>query len=474
MTLFNGNYFGALFYTPGYFAASDAFVAPCASPTLADAQAALASRLNDPTFIRWTSTECTTYIREAIRTWSAWTQYWRARGVSTALTMNAPFLDLPTAFPFYRAMTVSTWEIVQDLQYALLEPPAPGGTWTGTQQFTLEQLTRAIERRRDQFLRETGAVVTRTVTYFPAVPSSGWIPLPACTLHVRRAAWRVQSSQTILPLARTDTWAADHFAPRWPQSAVADASPKGYATSATPPLTLQVIPPPAAAGTLDLISIDAGDTIDPSVNAILGVPDDLAWVVKYGALADLLSGDGLALDPQRQAYCEQRWAQGIQIARTQPVVLSARINNAIIPTAAITDADSYAPTWQMVAGVPRRLLLVGQNLVGIWPPPNAAGPYLLLVDLVRNAPMPSLPTDPIDVPDDVYDSILDLAQHAALFKEGPGQVELALSLLERAARNAGVDLQLQQAEQPSRRPIIGQQAQNAAVKPRELPMVPVE
>jgi hypothetical protein len=43
--------------------------------------------------------------------------------------------------------------LVLDLQYILLEPSA--AVWAGTDQFTLEQVSNAIQRRRDRF-RETG------------------------------------------------------------------------------------------------------------------------------------------------------------------------------------------------------------------------------------------------------------------------------------------------------------------------------
>lgn len=439
---------------------------PYTQPTLAEAQADLASRLNDATNVRWPVAELTAYLREALRTWSAWTAHWRAQG-SFATTMLDAFYDLPTEIPLLRGYTVTTWEIVADLQYALLEPAAAGGTWTGTDQFTLAQLSSAVQRRRDQFLRETGCVVTQAEWPFVAVAASGRLDLDESILIVRRAAWR-GASTVLYPLLVTDEWAGAHYQPAWGQST---EPPQAYSVSVTPPLTLQLIPPAPALtdGTLDLVSINKGAAIDPTVSALLGIPDDFAWAVKFGALADLLNGDGLALDPSRAAYCESRWQQGIDLARAYAVVLNAQISdNSTSPAVgvpcrvgALSDADRYQPTWQLVADEPQEILLAGGNLVAVNPPPGAlGGPWTITLDLVQNAPVPTVAGDLLQISQDVYDSILDIAQHLALFKEGPGQLEMATALLERAARAAHVDLRLQQASQPSRTGLIGQTQQD--------------
>lgn len=438
---------------------------PYTAPTFAAAKTALASRLNDPGKVRWIDAELGAYVREALRTWNAWTSHFRDQG-SFVTTMNQAFYDLPTVIPTQRGYTVTNWELIADLQYALLEPAAAGGTWTGTDQFTLAQLSGAVQGVRDQFLRETGAVLSRTETVYAAPPASGRIALDEAVSVVRRAAWRPTASQLLQPLLRTDEWAATHFKPAWPQSTEA---PMAYSVSATPPLTLQVIPPPAGEGTLDLVSINQGATIDPLVSSLLGIPDDWAWVIKYGALAELLQHDGLALDPQRGAYCEARYAQGVESARAAAVVLDGRINDVTCQIGSLADADSYSPLWQLLGGVPNSLLLAGQNLLASWPPPGGTGgPWTITLDVVSNAPVPSADGDILQIGQDVYDTILDLAQHTALLKEGPGQLDMATALLDRVTLAAGVELKIQQASQPSRGPLMGQQAQDRRAVQEQL------
>jgi hypothetical protein len=438
---------------------------PYSQPTFAEAVIALSSRLNDPLNVRWLVPECQGYLIEALRTWNAWTAHWRDQGSFVAI-MAQPFYDLPTVIPTLRGMTVTNWDLVADLQAALLEPQAPGGTWTGTDQFTLEQLTLAIQRRRDQFLRETGAVLTRTETFYAAAVATGRYALDEHVSIVRRAAWRDATTQILYPLLVTDEWAGTHYQPTWPLSA---QPPQAYSVSVVPPLTLQLIPSGPGAGTLDLVAIETGDTLDPLVESVLGIPDDFAHVVKFGALADLLHGDGLALDPLRAAYCEQRWTQGCEQARSASVVLAARIGELdeepalAVPCriGSLSDADRYAPTWQLVPSIPREVLVASQNLIALSPPPGGAGgPDAIFLDVVRNAPVPTADDDILQIGQDVYDSILDIAQHLAVFKEGPGQLELAMALIDRAARAAGITLRLQQASQPARAPLVGQTQQD--------------
>lgn len=442
---------------------------PYTAPTLTEAQTALASRLNDPGFIRWTQAECAVYLREALRTWGAWTAHWR-EGATFPTVMFEPFYDLPTVLPTLRGQTVSNYDLAREIQYHLIEPPTPS-VWTGTDQFTLDQIYTALTRRRDQFLQATGAVLTRTQTPYAGLPASGRIDLDESVLTVRRAAWRPDATQFIRPLIRTDEWGADHYSPAW----TAQPGPPGaYSTSITPPLVLQLFPPPSGDGVLDLVSVSRGTLLDASAEVSAGVPNDWSWVVKWGALADLMQGDGLALDPQRAQYCESRWAQGVEMASKASVVLSARVNGIPVRTVPLTDADSYSPTWQLLGNVPKALVLAGQTLVGTWPPPGATGgPWTVDVEVVRNAPVPVLGTDVLQVGADLYDTILDLAQHLALFKEGPGQVELSMALLNRAASAAGVKLGIQQGSQPSRSPLLGQTRVDEYAEPRTLDPVEI-
>lgn len=441
---------------------------PYTAPTLAQAQAALAARLSDSGFTFWSAAELTVYLQEALRTWSCWTSHWRGRAAFPCV-QNQPFYDLQTVLASLRPMTVTNHDMVQAIEYALLEPPTPT-QWTGTAQFTLAQVSEAIAGRRDAFRQQTGMVVSYAETAVAVPDASGRIDLDETVLSVRRAAWRVTATGVLQPLRLTDEWSLNAYSRTWPTST---QPPSMYSVTATPPITIQVAPPPAGAGTLALVSVDRGDPFTvPATSGLLGIPDDWAWVVKYGALADLLQRDGLALDPERAAYCQQRWEQGIALARVAPVILDARIDGNVVRVGTLAAADAYNPLWQLLMGVPREVATAGQTLLATIPVAN--GNQTVTLDVVRCAPVPTAAGDVLQVGADIYDSVLDIAQHVALFKQGAAQLRGGLQLLERAASAANVDLGLQQAQQPARAPALAQNRTDAYQQPRELPPVEVE
>jgi len=71
---------------------------------------------------------------------------------------NVAFYDLPTQFPTLLARTHTDRDLILEMQYMLLEPPdTVGWTWKGTDMFTLDELAKALERRRNQFWRRQRA-----------------------------------------------------------------------------------------------------------------------------------------------------------------------------------------------------------------------------------------------------------------------------------------------------------------------------
>lgn len=434
------------------------------APTLAQAQTDVSLRLGDPTFVHWTAAEVTRYLVEALRTWNALTQTQRSRGTFVP-TLGAPFYDLPTVLPTLRSYTVTDRQVITDLEYALMEPPTPTA-WTGTEQFTLAELTAALQRRRDQFLKETGAVVTReTSVVTPDV--NGRVPLPADVITIRRAAW-MNAAGTVVPLHREDEWAMTTFARATRQTPTDPTKvwPVGYSVGVTPPLTVQLGPPPLVQGTLDLLSVVNGAVLNPVTPVLLGIPDDWSWVVKWGALADLLGKDGLAFDPNRAAYCQARWQQGVQLATAASVVLDAELAGASTRLVSVHETDTYRRSWQTTPDVPVNVITVGQNLVGLVPPPSAGGLGAVTLDLVVNMPVPVVGTDVLAIDVQNYDVLLDYVEHLAQFKEGPGQVDAAMALYDRFAKAAGVTVSLNTASVPNRPALFQQSVQDVRVKPR--------
>ena len=393
---------------------------------------ALASRLDDTANVFWTDAELKRWTLEALRTWQAFTSFWRVRNQFT-LTPNQPFYDLTVELPAELGMTLKDQDIVTDLQFALLEP-ATGNSWTGTEMFTLADLTGAIQRRRDQFLYETGMILTHSVINVPPQPI-GRVPVIDSVIDVKRAAWIQTLPLTdTVPLWRNDEWSYNAFLSGWNLS---PGVPQSYSILAPPPLTLQLSPPPLDKGQLDLLTVNAGATLDPTVGVLLGVPDNFAWLLKWGALADLLSKDGQARDPQRAGYCEQRWQQGVEIARSAASVIQAAINEQQTFTESVSDLDAFNRSWQASRGAPKATAMASWNMFGVAPVPDNVNPYSITLDVVQNAPIPVADGNFIQLGREELDAVLDYAEHISALKMGGAEFAATVPLLQRFLRVAG-------------------------------------
>ncbi len=442
---------------------------PYTAPILSDATAALADRLNDSSKVRWIDAELSSYVRESIRVWNAYTSHFRARA-STQTVMGSVWYDIPTVLPTLRAYTLTVYDLITDIEYALLEPPTPSA-WSGTSQFTLAQITQAIERRRNLFLLQTGVVQSLQQVVVTNPAADGRETLPETTIAVRRAVWTPATTLIPTVLQREDRWGADHYSPYWP---IVPGYSEQYSISTTPPLEFQLIPPSNINGTLDLVQITRGDAIVVGTDALLNIPDDWVWVLKWGVLADLLGGDGLTRDPARATYCESRWANGVQAAKQAPVVMAAMIDTYPARTAGLSDVDAYSPYWSLVPGIPQGIVLAGQTLFATNPPagakPIVGGDWTLTLDVVRNAPVPLVASDPLQIGPELYDVILDYAQHLASFKDGPPAVQMSTPLLQRFLSAAGISMQIQSAQQPSRSQLVNQTQQDTGTTAYDLPI----
>src|SRR5512135_719505 len=275
-----------------------------ATTTYAQFRTALAARLSDTGKVFWTDTELKEWTLEALRTWSAYSSYWRERGTFATVAATS-FYDIAVQLPTLLAYTVTDTQLTTDINFQLMEDVAASTI------FSASDITAAIQRRRDQFLTETGSVLSMSTMAAPATPV-GRFTLDEHIIDVRRVAWNKLDPNTglitnTIPLFRVDELQLDFARPSW---SVNQATPEMYSTIVSPPLTVQLAPAPIDTGSMDLLTVNSGAVLTGGV--ALGIPDDFAWVVKWGALADLLGMDGQARDPDRATYCEMRWRQGVE------------------------------------------------------------------------------------------------------------------------------------------------------------------
>jgi hypothetical protein len=106
-------------------------------------------------------------------------------------------------------------------------------------------------------------------------------------------------------------------------------------------------------------------------------------------------------------------------------VLDLRINNIPRFLDGVRNGDDFNANWQGKAGAPPRVgYTAGLNLLAFPPIDGVIGGYSATVSVVGNMPMPATSGDFLQISRDDYDSVLDEAQHIAMFKIG-GQEFLA-------------------------------------------------
>ena len=94
----------------------------------------------------------------------------------------------------------------------------------------------------------------------------------------------------------------------------------------SPPQSITLDAKPNTPGALDILTILSGGAITPPTDFPLLIPDDFSWVLKFGMLADMLTKETESRDLIRAQYCEQRFAEGVQLMMELPwLVARARI-----------------------------------------------------------------------------------------------------------------------------------------------------
>lgn len=416
-------------------------MSPYSHTTLGTLKTQLAARLSDRNDIFWIPDELELYLLEALRMFGALTGFWRA-SASFSTVASQVFYDITSvnaAFTAILGYTITDTDLVKSIQYHFLEP-APGNSWSGTGMFDLSDVTRALQQRRDQFLAETGVVVTRSTPSAGGTPSSR-IALDDGIIDLRRVAWSRDSDSEVFHLWREDEHSISAFDQSWLTAA---NPPIAYSVSATPPITLQLMPPASVAGTLDLLSVDAGAALDPSAGVVLGIPDDLTWAVKWGAMADLLGHEGEARDP-RAAFCEQRFRAGVEVAKAMATIVHADIADTPFLVDSLANLDAFRANWQNDAEVatPDVIVAASHNLVAVSAPPS--GVVTVTLDVVRRADVPTGPGDNVEIGREDLGGILDYAEHLAAFKMGGAEWDLTTRQAEEFMTHAVLRNQLMEA-----------------------------
>lgn len=378
---------------------------------------------SQPSGTFWTPAEITFYIQETLRSWNAYTGFWRDSftfDIDTVANNGSNWYDLTQQIDTLRPYTVTDQYIVNEIELQLLEPqtsftPTSGtpAVWTGSNQFALQDILDAITRRQNEVLTQTGCTVSQS--FANAVIGRRTL-LPDTTLDIRRVAWIPQSGFGYIPMVmrQSDVWAKQSFDVTWTQAS--QKPPRNWMQSADPPPAFDVDYIPPCPGKYDVLTVSSGPTSNATSAQLMAIPDDWTFVAKWGALADLLSREANAKDPTRAQYCQQRFLMDCKILRDAPSILGMQLNGIPIFCDAVKNGDDFNPGWQaQTPAIPRSAYTSGLNMVAF---PNPDQIYNVLANVIINAPVPFDPTDQIQISRGDYDAMIDECFHIAMWKVG--------------------------------------------------------
>src|ERR1700728_4121874 len=142
--------------------------------TWLEANQEVSLRLGDPGQIFWTQAEIYLYLSESLRIYNILTAYWAE---DYALTLNPPLTGnwiAANGSGSPRQPVLTDTDVYTLIQYHLLEPPT-GQTWTGTDQFSLADLSQACSRRRNEILQVAACNMQETTV--PVTPNTSSVDI---------------------------------------------------------------------------------------------------------------------------------------------------------------------------------------------------------------------------------------------------------------------------------------------------------
>lgn len=407
----------------------------------------LALRLADPVMLFWSDQELKYYVQQALRMFNALTFTWKT-DFSFVNNSNPPnvWSSLGTLAGSPRLRTLTDTYCYNQMEYMLLEP-ANGGTWAGTSQFTIQDLSQALQRRRDEILQISNcnqnllpdiAIAPNTRrTNLPDtvidVERVRYIPLPIGGTGYGAGGYGTggygggPGTPTATTLFRDDTVANEFYeVPLWQ---LQQNTPQTFGLTAQPPLSWDVDYPPNLPGTYEAVVLQSGAAFAPPASTLLGIPDDFAWALIWGALADLLGRESEATDRERAAYCMSRYMDGLKLIQKTPWIMLGKVDGVAVSVDSIAATDRYMPNWDYYPYTFGPMIVSGGTDFLATPVGHGIG-----VTVLGNAPIPVADNASVQVSRSNWDTVLDLAQALASWKMGGGEWKAALELESRAVQ----------------------------------------
>ena len=366
----------------------------------------------------WVQGELDYHVRNSIREFQVLTGYWRSR-LNLVTAAGVPFYDLHAGSSPAIPRTVLDTDILAQVGYHLLEY-AGTGNFINTGQFSINPVVAALAEQIDRILGETRMVVTDDEWESAPPPPDGRFALNSAILQVHRVEWQDAESELWTLLDRTDDIGASGWDTGWTQN---PALPQSYAEATTPPLALDLIPPPLDEGALSILAtVSQGYSYVSGSPVSVGLPDDSTWALPWAVLSSVLRQDAQSRDYRRADYAMNRLQSALGVLKTWPCVMQAWPGGIQQLASSLFNLDHWQPGWRNSAGNPQTVAIAGRNLVAVSPVP--IGAWNIALDCIGNSPASVADrATPFSVSQDIVTALLDNAQHAACFKLAGAEFE---------------------------------------------------
>ena len=335
-----------------------------------------------------------------------------------------------------RLRTITDTNCYTQMQYMLLEPPT-GGTWTGTSQFSLSDLSQALQGKRDEMMQISNCNQT-LLSDIALTPNTTVTYLPDTVIDVERVRYIPAALAPSTPppspvtLYRDDTIASEFY--ESPLYQLEAGTPQSFSLSSEPPLSWKVDIAPNQPGTYEAVVLQSGEPFAPPTPTLIGIPDDFSWALQYGALAELLGRESEATDRERADYCMKRYQDGLKVLLATPWVMLGKVNGVAVSVDSIVAADRYMPEWDSSPSTFGPCIVAGG--IDFCAAPVGSG---IGLTVLANAPVPSNDDDFVQASRSNWDTILDIAQSMACFKMGGAEWKSSLELEKSAIESCAAE-----------------------------------
>lgn len=366
----------------------------------------------------WPDSEIDQSLEESLLTFGALSGFWKEEvGVLTIENKriynlhddNDVISNKEAILPSYTVQTIVDW-LNKDLIESLSEVNP------NTEFMDLAAWLKIIETKYNSFQLESGLIVSRISLEVNADQRS--IVLPDELIDVLRVTFKFSEDDLFKEnklyeadeeqLASNEDWVF-----------VVNSIPNYYANLYGSTNEMKLFPAPSNHGVVDILFI-SGSKRNLTVEDLLLLPNNLIPYLKYGVEAEIFALSGPLNDPARSAYAQQRWNEGIQIAKNYTSVLSAKANERPIFLDYLESLDAHF-SLEKKRVPPSVLGFVGYNIfvTDIVPSREIANLNLIVN---ANAKIPVEDEDFILIDLEYVDMLADYVVHLLMIKAGVAEI----------------------------------------------------